>query len=59
MRIIALDVGEKRIGAAVADSDIRIALPRQMIPVDGNDADFDYLCRHKLKFTSIWQQIRM
>ena len=28
MRIIALDVGEKRIGTAVADSDIRIALPR-------------------------------
>ena len=37
MRIIALDVGEKRIGTAVADSDIRIALPRQMIPVDGNE----------------------
>ena len=37
MRIIALDVGEKRIGTAVADSNIRIALPRQMIPVDGNE----------------------
>lgn len=39
MRIIALDVGEKRIGAATADSNIRIALPRPMIPVDGSELE--------------------
>ncbi len=37
MRIIALDVGEKRIGTAKADSNIRIAVPRAMIPVDGQE----------------------
>lgn len=39
MRIIALDVGEKRIGTAVADSNIRIALPRLMISTDGRELD--------------------
>ncbi len=39
MRIIALDVGEKRIGVAYADSNVRIALPRKMIPVDGGELE--------------------
>ena len=37
MRILALDVGTKRIGVAFADSSVRIAVPRGMIPVDGNE----------------------
>ncbi len=37
MRVIALDVGTKRIGVAFADSKVRIAIPRGMIPVDGNE----------------------
>lgn len=37
MRIIALDVGTKRIGLAFADTAVRIAIPRGMIPVDGNE----------------------
>ncbi len=37
MRIIALDVGTKRIGVAFADASVRIAIPRTMIPVDGNE----------------------
>lgn len=37
MRIIALDVGTKRIGVAFADTSVRIAVPRAMIPVDGNE----------------------
>ena len=37
MRIIALDVGTKRIGVAFADASVRIAVPRTMIPVDGNE----------------------
>lgn len=36
MQIVALDIGEKRIGVAVADSHVRIALPRPMIPA-GDD----------------------
>ena len=39
MRIIALDVGTKRIGVAFADASVRIAVPRAMIPVDGNEFD--------------------
>jgi putative Holliday junction resolvase len=35
--ILALDVGEKRIGVAVADSVIRIAVPFETIEVDGNE----------------------
>ena len=35
--ILALDVGEKRIGVAVADSNIRIAVPFETIEVDGNE----------------------
>jgi putative Holliday junction resolvase len=37
MRILALDVGTKRIGVAFADASVRIAVPRAMIPVDGNE----------------------
>ena len=37
MRVIALDVGTKRIGVAFADTKVRIAIPRGMIPVDGNE----------------------
>jgi putative Holliday junction resolvase len=34
---IALDVGEKRIGVAVADDSVRIAVPFTTIEVDGNE----------------------
>ena len=37
MRILGLDVGEKRIGVAKADSDTRIAVPLTTIEVDGNE----------------------
>ena len=37
MRIIGLDVGEKRIGVARADSDTRIAVPIGFIDVDGSE----------------------
>ena len=37
MRILALDVGVKRIGVAFADTSVKIAVPRGMIPVDGNE----------------------
>ena len=37
MRIIGLDVGEKRIGVARADSDTRIAVPVGFIDVDGSE----------------------
>lgn len=36
-RIVALDVGEKRIGVAVGDSDIKIAVARPAIDVDGSE----------------------
>ncbi len=35
--IVCLDVGEKRIGVAVGDSIIRIAIPFETINVDGNE----------------------
>lgn len=35
--ILALDVGEKRIGIAVADTAIRIAVPFETVEVDGNE----------------------
>ncbi len=35
--IVCLDVGEKRIGVAVGDSSIRIAVPYETIEVDGNE----------------------
>lgn len=37
MRIISLDIGTKRIGLAFADTAVRIAIPRGMIPVDGSE----------------------
>ena len=37
MRILALDIGTKRIGVAFADTKVRIAIPRGMIPVDGDE----------------------
>ena len=37
MRILALDIGTKRIGLAFADTSVKIAVPRGMIPVDGNE----------------------
>ena len=46
MRIVALDSGEKRIGTAYADTKVRIAIPREMIPVDGNElANIAKFCR--------------
>lgn len=35
--VVCLDVGEKRIGVAVGDSDIRISIPFETIDVDGNE----------------------
>lgn len=35
--LVCLDVGEKRIGVALADSAIRIAFPYDTIEVDGNE----------------------
>ena len=35
--ILALDVGEKRIGVAVADTSIRIAIPVTTLNVDGSE----------------------
>lgn len=37
--VLALDVGEKRIGVAIADSAIKIAIPLQTIDVDGTEID--------------------
>lgn len=34
---VCLDVGEKRIGVAVGESDVRIAIPFETIDVDGNE----------------------
>lgn len=36
---ICLDVGEKRIGVAIADDAVRIAVPYETIIVDGQEAD--------------------
>lgn len=36
-QLVSLDVGEKRIGVAVADPGIRIAIPFTTIEVDGNE----------------------
>jgi len=35
--LISLDVGEKRIGVAIADDSVRIAVPFTTIEVDGNE----------------------
>lgn len=37
MKILSLDVGEKRIGVAKADSDTKIALPVGYVVVDGTE----------------------
>lgn len=37
--ILGLDVGEKRIGVAVADTNVRIAVPFETIEVDGNEIE--------------------
>jgi len=37
--IVCLDVGEKRIGVAVGDSEICIAVPLETIDVDGNEIE--------------------
>lgn len=37
--ILCLDVGEKRIGVAVGDSGVRIAVPFETIEVDGNEVE--------------------
>lgn len=36
---LALDVGEKRIGVAVADSSVRVAVPFETIEVDGKELE--------------------
>lgn len=35
--LVCLDVGEKRIGVAIADTAIRIAIPYETVPVDGSE----------------------
>lgn len=49
MRFLALDIGEKRIGLAFADSKVRIAVPRGMVSVDGNEhkSIFEHFQREK------------
>ena len=37
MKLIALDVGTKRIGVAKADSKVRIAIPYSAVEVDGTE----------------------
>ena len=37
MRILALDIGTKRIGVAFADTKVRIAIPRGMVQADGDE----------------------
>jgi putative Holliday junction resolvase len=37
--LVCLDVGEKRIGVAVADTSVRIAVPYDTIEVDGNELE--------------------
>ena len=37
--IVCLDVGEKRIGVAVGDSNVRIAVPFETIEVNGNEIE--------------------
>ena len=38
-RLLCLDVGEKRIGVAVADLGVKIAIPLTTIEVDGTEID--------------------
>lgn len=37
--VIALDVGEKRIGVALSDGDVRIAVPLDTLEVDGTELE--------------------
>jgi putative Holliday junction resolvase len=37
--LLGLDVGEKRIGVAVADADVRIAVPFETVLVDGDEIE--------------------
>jgi len=37
--VVCLDVGEKRIGVAVGDSVIKIAIPLETVEVDGNEIE--------------------
>ncbi len=37
MKLLGLDVGEKRIGIAKADTSVKIAVPSGMVPVDGQE----------------------
>jgi len=37
--IVCLDVGEKRIGVAVADASVRIAVPFETVDVDGSEIE--------------------
>lgn len=37
MKLLGLDVGEKRIGVAKADTNVKIAVPDGMVPVDGQE----------------------
>ncbi len=39
INLVCLDVGEKRIGVAVGDSNVRIAVPYDTIDVDGNELE--------------------
>ena len=45
MKIIGLDVGEKRIGVSKADSDTRIAIPVGFIEVDGTGSEWQEIAR--------------
>ncbi len=48
--LLALDVGDKRIGVAMADSSVRIAVPYETIEVDGKEliAIIELIERHKI-----------
>ncbi len=39
VNLVCLDVGEKRIGVAVADTSVRIAVPYETIEVDGSELE--------------------
>ncbi len=39
INLVCLDVGEKRIGVAVADTGVRIAIPFDTVLVDGNEIE--------------------
>lgn len=45
MRVLALDVGERRIGLAISDPDGRVAVPLDTLERRGEDADLEALVR--------------